>query len=193
MFLSLAMNYSTNYLWHNVLWSTTRSGRTSPLDSIVIGCLLLWTILQIIYDIMSYGRCANLDYWNQKQDQRLLTCIWKRWHSCTLRYSSCVDKHSQLTTYLLVVTGYLWIPKYPAVHIPAVFRLRGASVGLFLVLLILHRCFLTPGLSPSSRFLLPSTGTSDLLLRPLPFLLRGGSEGEGGGRKTQDPVAETPS
>lgn len=39
---------------------------------------------------------------------------------------------------------------------------------------------------------LPS-GTSDLLLRPLPFLLRGGSEGEGGGRrKTQDPVTETP-
>lgn len=59
--------------------------------------------------------------------------------------------------------------------------------------LILHRCFLTPGLSSSSRFLLPSTGTSDLLLCPLPFLLRGGSEGEGGGRKTQDAVAETPS
>lgn len=33
----------------------------------------------------------------------------QRWHSCTLRYLSCVDKDSQLTgtTYLLVVTGYL--------------------------------------------------------------------------------------
>ncbi|XP_078121930.1 MAP kinase-activating death domain protein isoform X2 [Sander vitreus] len=39
----------------------------------------------------------------------------------------------------------------------------------------------------------PSQGTSDLLLGPLPFLLHGGSEGEGGGRKTQDSVTETPS
>lgn len=54
-------------------------------------------------------------------------------------------------------------------------------------------CDLTPGPLSSSRFRLPPAGTSDLLLRPLPFLLRGGSEGEGGGRKTQDSVTETPS
>uniref|UniRef100_A0A8D3C3E3 MAP kinase-activating death domain protein n=1 Tax=Scophthalmus maximus TaxID=52904 RepID=A0A8D3C3E3_SCOMX len=41
-------------------------------------------------------------------------------------------------------------------------------------------------------FVLEEFGTSDLLLRPLPFLLRGGGEGEGGRRKTQDSLAKTP-
>ena len=114
-------------------------GRTPEVAGLPLSIVLLLgvTILiqhqnVLIWIIELKSRISDFLIASGKKKKKTL----RRWHSCTLRYFSCVDKDSQLTgtTYLLVVTGYLWIQKYPTVHIPAVFRLRGASVGLFLVL-----------------------------------------------------------
>lgn len=192
MFLFLAINYSTNYLRNNVLWSTTRSGRPSPLNSIITRC----------HNFHSASKSANLDHWNQKQDQWLLTCIWKKINDTSkmaqLHFEILIlcRQRQSADWYYLLISGHR-VPLNTEVsnspHSCSIQAEGSLCRPVPCATLMLHRCFLTPGLSSSSRFLLPSTGTSDLLLCPLPFLLRGGSEGEGGGRKTQDAVAETPS